>query len=135
VTQRPEVAVGAVVTSPHGLLLIQRGQPPGMGRWSLPGGRVEWGETLATAVERELLEETGLLGRCGDIVGWVERIDAEHHYLIMDFSVDVDDPTNVRAASDARQAGWVPVRDVAHWPLVDGLASFLTDHEVIPAAP
>lgn len=135
---RPEVAVGAVVTAGGALLLVRRGQEPEAGRWSLPGGRVERGEALASAVEREVLEETGVVVRCGAFVGWVERIAADHHFVILDFFASVttasavDEP--VAAGGDAAQASWVPLRDVRSLALVSGLEQFLADHGVLDAA-
>ena len=74
-TAGPRSCVGAVVVVDDRLLLIRRGTAGRQGEWSVPGGRVEPGETLAEAVVRELAEETGLEGVCGELVGWVERID------------------------------------------------------------
>jgi 8-oxo-dGTP diphosphatase len=127
----PELAVGAVVTDADRLLLVRRGRGAAQGRWSVPGGRVERGETLAEAVVRELAEETGLEGVCGPFIGWVERIDEEHHYVIMDFQVAVLDPHAAVAGDDAAEVAWVPLIDVAEWSLVDGLAEFLADNDII----
>ncbi len=71
----PEVAVGAVCTHDDALLLVRRGRGPAAGEWSVPGGRVEWGETLREAVVRETAEETGLEVVVDRFLGWVERID------------------------------------------------------------
>lgn len=130
---RPEVCVGAVVQDASRLLLIRRGHGPAAGRWSLPGGRVEGGETLAEAVVRELREETGLEALCDSLLGWVERIDAEHHFVIFDFAATVLDPGDPVAGSDASEAAWVPLDDVVDLALVDGLAEFLHQHGVIAA--
>jgi 8-oxo-dGTP diphosphatase len=129
---RPEVCVGAVVVDQGRVLLVQRGRAPSAGLWSVPGGRVEPGETLAEAVCRELAEETGLAGTCGDLVGWVERISAEHHFVILDFAVDVADPASASPGDDAVDLAWVPLDELAHRPdLVPGLLEFLVDHGVV----
>ena len=130
--ERPEVCVGAIALDNDQLLLIRRGRGPAGGRWSVPGGRVEWGETTAEAVVRELSEETGLEALCDEFVGWVERIGDGYHHLILDFRVTVlstDPPT---AGDDAAEAKWVPLAQVASLPLVDGLAEFLHEHGILP---
>ena len=66
---RPELCVGAVARRADDLLLIRRGTPPGLGQWSLPGGRVEPGETMAEAVVREVAEETGWKVEVGRLIG------------------------------------------------------------------
>ena len=113
------------------LLLVQRDTEPGQGLWSLPGGRVEFGETLAEACVRELLEETGIEGVCGELIGWVERLSDAHHFVILDFAVTPFGFDPPRAASDARDARWIPLDEVSDLPLVDGLAEFLYDHGII----
>ena len=131
----PEVCVGAIAVDTGHLLLVRRGQGPGSGRWSVPGGRVEAGETLAEAVVRELAEETGLEGVCDALVGWVERIGDGRHYVILDFAVTMlqgAEEVLPRAGGDVVEAAWVPLDDVAHLPLVDGLAEFLHAHGILP---
>lgn len=127
----PQVCVGAVALDAGRLLLIRRGHGPAAGVWSVPGGRVDWGETLAEAVLRELGEETGLDAVCDELIGWVERIDADHHYVILDFRVSVLDPADPVAGSDAAEAAWVALEDVAALNLVDGLAEFLHEHGIL----
>lgn len=131
-TPRVEVAVGAVVRRGDELLLVRRGREPAVGEWSVPGGRVEPGEMLSEAVVRELEEETGLRGVCGPLVGWVERIGDDWHFVILDFEATVAGDAAPVAGDDALEARWVPVGEVAKLPLVDGLAEFLHDHGVIP---
>jgi 8-oxo-dGTP diphosphatase len=128
---RPEVCVGAVAVEGEQLLLIQRANDPGAGAWSLPGGRVEMGETLAEAVVRELREETGLEGVCDELVGWVERIGDGYHFVIFDFGVTVLDLRSPVAGDDASRAAWVTLAEVGDLDLVDGLAEFLHDHGVV----
>lgn len=127
----PEVCVGVVAVDAGRLLLVRRGRGPAAGEWSVPGGRVERGETLAEAVVRELAEETGLEGVCEGLVGWVERIGADHHHVILDFRVTVLDPADPVAGDDAAEASWVPLPEVCDRKLVDGLAEFLHDHGIL----
>jgi ADP-ribose pyrophosphatase YjhB (NUDIX family) len=129
---RPEVCVGAIAVSDERLLLIRRGRGPAAGVWSVPGGRVEAGETLAEAVLRELAEETGLEGVCDELVGWVERMGPDHHYVILDFAVTVLEPREPTPGDDALEAEWVPLDEVAHRRLADGLAEFLHQHGIVP---
>ncbi|MCB1005939.1 MAG: NUDIX domain-containing protein, partial [Acidimicrobiales bacterium] len=86
------------------LLLVRRGHGPAAGTWSVPGGRIEAGEPVQEAVVRELLEETGIEGVCGELVGWAERIDDGHHAVILDFAVTVLDAAEPVAGDDAAEA-------------------------------
>lgn len=125
---RPEVAVGAVVVDDGRLLLVRRGSGVAAGRWSLPGGRVEPGETLVEAVAREVKEETGVPVRVGTLAGWVERIGDEpapHHFVILDFFATATVACEAVAGDDAIDARWVPLAAVSDYDLVDGLLEFL----------
>ena len=129
---RPQLAVGAVVVDDDALLLIRRATEPAAGRWSLPGGRVEWGESMAHALVRELLEETGIECVVGELIGWVERMGEDHHFVIFDFAatpLSFDDPV---AGDDALEVRWVPLEEVDQLDLVPGLGEFLAENGVIP---
>lgn len=131
----PSLSVGAIVVDDDRLLLVRRAHAPAAGTWAVPGGRVEAGETLAEAVTRELREETGIEGVCGPLIGWTELVpdsDVEQHLVILDFEVSLFDAAEPIAASDAMDARWVPVGDVAEMRLAPGLAEFLHDHGIIP---
>lgn len=136
----PDVCVGAVVVDHDRLLLVRRGRGPAQGTWSVPGGRVQLGETLAEAVTRELREETGLEGLCGPFIGWAELLlDADEaagepaaHVVILDFEVTVvgdDDPV---PGDDAAEVRWVDLHEVGEQRLAPGLAELLHDHGIIP---
>ena len=128
----PEVAVGAVCSHAEALLLVRRCRAPAAGEWSVPGGRVEWGETLHEAVVRETFEETGLEVVVDRFLGWVERIEDPYHYVILDFAVTPLDPTRAPVAGDdAAEAAWVPCDEVSDLHRVGGLYDFLRDQEVL----
>ena len=126
--------MGAVVVDAGRLLLVRRGRGPAVGMWSVPGGRVERGETVAEAVVRELAEETGVEGVCEGLLGWVERMGAGHHFVILDFWVRALAGAEPTPGDDATEAAWVPLEEVARLPLVEGLHEFLSDHGVLPPA-
>ena len=132
-TGRPELAVGAVVVHDGSQLLVRRGHGPAAGEWALPGGRVERGETLAEAVVREVREETGLECVCGEQLGWVEIIAANHHFVVLDFVATVLEHGAPTAGDDAAEVRWVPVDAVAELNLVDGVAEFLHEHGILQA--
>jgi 8-oxo-dGTP diphosphatase len=115
--------VGGIVRSPDGhLLLIRRGTEPGRGLWSIPGGRVEPGESDHEAVVRELAEETGLTVEVGRLVGTVVRGD----FHIADYACTAVGGT-LRAGDDAADARWVGAAEFAALPLVEGLAETLDE--------
>lgn len=126
------LAVGAVVVHDGQLLLVRRGRPPAAGLWSVPGGRVEPGETLADAVVREVREETGLDVEPRELLGWAERRTEGHHFVILDFRAVAAQPFGeLLAGDDAAAARMVPIREVRRLPLVPGLGAFLADHAVL----
>ena len=87
--QRPQLAVSAVIFRDGKVLLLRRAKSPGMGFYSLPGGRVEFGESLAAALTREVDEETGLEIDIVALAGWREVLPGAGgggHYLIMSFA-------------------------------------------------
>ena len=126
------MCVGAIAVDADRLLMIRRGHGPAAGEWAVPGGHVEPGELLAEAVVRELLEETGVEGVCGELVGWEEFFADDNHYVILDFRVSVLEGTEPVAGDDAQEARWIPLADVAELNLVPGLAPFLHEHGIIP---
>jgi ADP-ribose pyrophosphatase len=109
---RPALAVGAVVFKDDRVLLVKRGNPPAQGVWAIPGGSVELGETLKTAAEREVLEETGIIIKAGDPVFSFESIHRDDedrvrfHYYIVDLAARYisGEPT---AGDDALDVGWI----------------------------
>ena len=128
----PILAVAAVVCHAERLLLVRRGRPPYAGAWSLPGGRVEAHESLAEAVAREVKEETALDVVPGDLLGWVERHDADSHFVILDFVASPAGALDrLQAGDDASEAAWVALNEVGELDLVPGLLGWLRDHGVV----
>jgi 8-oxo-dGTP diphosphatase len=117
----PQIAVGAIIVHDGSLLMVQRGQDPGKGLWSLPGGRVERGEYLVDALRREVREETGLAIEVGDLVGILE-VTGDPHYVILDYFAAVTGDSAPTPGQDAADARWVPLDDV---PKLDCTPRFL----------
>jgi ADP-ribose pyrophosphatase YjhB (NUDIX family) len=136
VTEREETigCVGAVVHDRAGrLLLIQRGQEPGLGRWSLPGGRVEAGETDHQAVRREVAEETGIRVRPGRLVGRVLLpAPGGGRYDVADYTCEPDGSQMLTPGTDAIDARWVNADDYAALPTVVGLTETLRAWGALP---
>lgn len=124
--------VGAVIRDGAGrLLLIKRGHDPGAGLWSLPGGRIEPGETDAQALVREMLEETGLTIVPGRLLGAVERPGPGGSVIdIRDYAATVTGGT-LTPGDDAADARWAGPADLAALPLTDGLAEALSSWGVL----
>jgi 8-oxo-dGTP diphosphatase len=124
--------VGAIVHDAEGrLLVIRRGRPPGEGRWSLPGGRVEPGESDAQAVVRELAEETGLRVEPGRLVGSAERPGPGGvTYDIHDYAAIVTGG-ELTAGDDAAEARWATPAELRRLPTTDGLLDALTEWHVL----
>jgi 8-oxo-dGTP diphosphatase len=124
--EAPIVAVGVLLLDAGRVLLVQRGRPPQVGKWTVPGGGVEVGETLEAAALRELAEETGLSCKLGPIVEVLDRVvraaddRVEYHYVILDFLGSAPEGT-LRAASDSTDARWVPLDELARYDTTDGL--------------
>ena len=107
----PLVGVGAVVVEQGRVLLVRRGAEPLKGQWSLPGGLLELGESLAAGVIREVKEETGLIVEPVELVELLDRIQHEdervrYHYVIVDYLCRVTGGL-LQAASDADAVRWV----------------------------
>jgi 8-oxo-dGTP diphosphatase len=124
--------VGAVIKDDQGrLLLIKRGHAPGAGLWSLPGGRIEAGETDAEALVREMREETGLAVEPGQLVGTVRRPAQDGDVLdIRDYAATVTGGT-LHAGDDAAEARWVAPGELESLPLTEGLVEALTSWGVL----
>lgn len=128
--EAPIVAVGVMLLDRRDgrdhVLLIKRARPPHAGRWTVPGGGVEVGETLEQAALRELSEETGLSCRLGAVVEVLDRVQrdadgkVEYHYVILDL-LGTDPVGTLAAASDCADARWVPVGSLGDYETSDGL--------------
>lgn len=119
----PILAVGAVIRNDAGaVLLVRRGRPPRQGEWSIPGGKVEWGETVRDALLREIREETGLTI---ELIGLIEIVDSflndadgklERHHVLLDYAARVVSGT-LEAGDDALEACWVLDAELDAYPM------------------
>ena len=126
--------VGAIVADSQGrLLMIKRGHEPGAGLWSIPGGRIEPGESDAEAVVREMIEETGLTVEVGRLIGRVQRPGLNGAVVdIRDYAATVTGGT-LRAGDDAADARWVAPGELASLEITEGLIDALAGWGVLGA--
>ncbi|MFN2615316.1 MAG: NUDIX hydrolase [Actinomycetota bacterium] len=131
-TNMPACGVGAIVLEKGELLLVKRDREPSRGLWSLPGGRVEWGESMREAIVREVREETNIDIDVEGVAGFVERIvpndegEVEYHYIIVDFWARPRSH-EPKAGDDVSDARWVNVANINELQLTPGLYEFLQD--------
>ena len=124
--QRPLVGVGALIFRRGKVLLVQRGREPALGKWSLPGGLVEVGESLHDAVRREVLEEVSLAVRVVDLVVALDRVilddegRIEYHYILLDFLCESDNQQEPSPASDVQKCLFLPVDELSAYNLTRG---------------
>jgi ADP-ribose pyrophosphatase YjhB (NUDIX family) len=122
--ETPLVGAGAAVFDTQGrVLLVQRGRPPRVGQWGLPGGMLEVGEQLADAAVREVQEECGVAIEIGGIAGVFEPITydqagrIEYHYVVIDFWAEHVAGT-ARAGDDAAGVAWATMDEVESYSLL-----------------
>jgi 8-oxo-dGTP diphosphatase len=120
----PVVGVGGVVIHEGRALLIKRGGPPLEGQWSIPGGTLELGESIQEGVRRELLEETGIEVRVGELIEVFDRIfrDAagkiQYHFVIVDYLCEKISG-EAKPASDVTDTAWVREEDLWNYKLTE----------------
>ncbi len=126
---KPVVGVGAIILDADRILLEKRKSSPGKGKWSVPGGLVDLGETAEEAVIREVKEETGLEvhdPRLVDVVSYIsldEKGSVLYHYVIIDYIV-TSSGGKPKAASDAEDLKWVPLHKVEEYDLTKSFRFF-----------
>jgi len=126
----PRVGVGAVILDGDRVLLIQRGGVTLPGKWSIPGGLVELGETTREAVCREIGEECGLEIDLVDVCGVLDRVVCDpdgrvrYHRVLVDFLAVARGGT-LCASDDAADARWVPIDEVETYDTTDGLMDMI----------
>ena len=123
--RRPVIGVGGLVFERGNVLLVRRGSHPAKGYWSNPGGKVAHGESLIEAVEREMLEETGLRVRVGPLVEVYERLPRrgaggmDDHFVVLDYLCEATGGL-LRAGDDAEAAGWFAVSELGELHMTPG---------------
>jgi 8-oxo-dGTP diphosphatase len=126
----PIPCVGVVCWRGDEVLLIKRGRAPRLGEWSIPGGKVELGETLESASLRELLEETGVTAQMAGLVEVYEILEPEYHYVLIDYAAHwvSGEP---RAGDDADEARFVSIDHVQSLVTRDDIIDVLLKSKVV----
>lgn len=120
--EHPIVAVGGVVIADSRALLIRRGQAPLEGRWSIPGGILELGETISEGIARELLEETGIEAKPTELLEVYEKVfrdasgRAQYHFVILDYLCEFRGGT-ARPGGDVTAVAWASEEELAQYEL------------------
>ncbi|HLN88975.1 MAG TPA: NUDIX hydrolase [Candidatus Binatia bacterium] len=126
---QPVVGIGVVIIADSKIVLIKRGNEPSRGKWTIPGGLVELGETVENAVIREAKEETGLAVENPVLIDVVGNVDLDehgkikYHYVIIDYLVHVKGG-EIGAASDAAELRWIPFDEVEKYDLTASFRVF-----------
>ncbi|PSR35428.1 MAG: hypothetical protein C7B46_00085 [Sulfobacillus benefaciens] len=130
----PEVGVAAVLTRPgpsgKEILLVQRQHPPQAGYWALPGGHVEFGESIRDAIKREIQEELMVTVSVGALLYIAELIGEHYHFVVLDYAVEVQSG-QLRAGSDAAAMGWYGQNNLARLPLAAGMGQFFQHPDIV----
>jgi len=127
---QPIVGVGAVVVYAGKILLEKRGNEPSRGKWTVPGGLVELGESIEKAVIRETKEETGLDVAEPHLIDVVDNVDVDaagkvkYHFVIVDYLMKLKSDAAFMAASDAEELRWVCFDEVEALDLTQSFRVF-----------
>jgi len=130
---QPVVGIGAIIIKDGKIVLIKRGNEPSKGKWTIPGGLVELGESLEAAVIRETEEEVCLDVDKPSLIGVVDNVDLDeqgkvkYHYVIIEYLVQVIGGT-IQAASDAEELRWVPFDEVESYNLTASFRRFFKNN-------
>jgi mutator protein MutT len=128
--KQPVVGVGAIIIQNGKILLEKRKSEPGRGKWSIPGGLVELGESISQTVVREVAEETGLEVYQPELIDVVDNVvrdengEVKYHFVIIDYFVKLKGG-NVKASSDAEELQWVPLDEVEKYDLTKTFRAFI----------
>jgi len=132
----PQLAVSAVIFRDGKVLLVRRARSPAKGFYSLPGGRVEFGETLHAALHREVAEETSLQIEIAELAGWREVVPTAEgggHYLIMSFAARWN-AGEVVLNEELDDFQWLAVDAIGELKLTGGLIEVIRSARRILAA-